>query len=383
MSGTTTNPRPLAEVNEDIGKVFYQVPSNANKLTKAIYKELVSQYLAERNTWPAEDQCLFKVQARLVDYSITPATGKFSGHNIQKYMAKSSTWTYFFFLRVMFNPKACANQTWFPDFVKKHPMAGNQARGGVVPKDFLPIINDNTPGEYTPAPQDMEIPVINEFKIEKRKAQVELQRERKKAMAATQNPDTSSSPQATAPETPEHKHSLQNNMEGVAIGMTNTQTPTTQATVAENILSWGTAAPPPQTPRNWVTVFGAQSQQPSIFNTGTANVGELQTKITALRTRIKVLEEKAVDFKSITKNQTQAIRHHREQITNLQKRHDAAITALEEEVAALKVALTQTMHRLAATENRQAQYDATMRQLGQTLVALADSGTEPNEDVGI
>lgn len=380
MSGTATSPQSQDRASEDIGNMFYRAPSNANKLTKAIYKELVSQYLAERDTWPAEDQHSFKLEAQWLDYSITAATGKFSGHNIQKGMAKVPTWTSFFFLRVMFGPQACANQTWFPNFVKGHPMAGNQARGGIISKGYLSIINDKTSGEYTPAPRDMELPVADELKIEKRKAQVERQRENKKAKTATTNPGTSSSPQATAPETPEHQHSLQ----------INTQTPTTQANVAENTPSWGgthnasfgTAAWPPQTPHNWPTAFGAYRQPTSIFGTGTANA-ELQTEITTLRKRINVLEKSAVDFKTITQDHRKAIQNHKAHMASVHKSHDAANTALKEEVAALKAALTHTMHRLADTENRQAQYDAMMRQVGQTLMALADSGTEPNEDDGI
>lgn len=160
--------------------------------------------------------------------------------------------------------------------------------------------------------------------------------------------------------------------------------------MAENIPSSGsthsasceTAASPVQTPHNLATAFGAQGQQPSIFGTEIATA-ELQTEITTLRKRIKVLEASVVEFKTITQNQTQAIRNHEQHMASVHKSHDAANTALKEEVDALKAAVIHTIHRLADTENRQEQYDATMRQLGQTLMALADSVTELDEDVGI
>ncbi|PON23007.1 hypothetical protein TGAM01_v208012 [Trichoderma gamsii] len=127
----------------------------------------------------------------------------------------------------------------------------------------------------------MELPVADELKTEKHKAQVERQREVKKAKTATTDPGTGSSPQATAPEAPQHQHSLQNSMEGIVVGMANTQTPTTQPNVAENTPSSGsthdasceTAASPVQTPHNLAPAFGAQGQQPINLWHGNRNRG--------------------------------------------------------------------------------------------------------------
>lgn len=94
----------------------------------------------------------------------------------------------------MFGPQACANQTWYSDFVKKYPMAGNKALGGVVPKNYLPVVQDT-------AARSVETPVLDEQKSETCEAQTERMGLLKQSTTGAADQGTDSSPQTPTAET--------------------------------------------------------------------------------------------------------------------------------------------------------------------------------------
>lgn len=56
-------------------------------------------------------------------------------------MLVEPTWTGFFFLRVMFDPKRCAKQSWFPKLVEQYPEAAKDAMTGVIPSNYEKIMD--------------------------------------------------------------------------------------------------------------------------------------------------------------------------------------------------------------------------------------------------
>ncbi|KAM0245763.1 hypothetical protein ACHAQJ_010468 [Trichoderma viride] len=88
-------------------------------------------------------------------------------------MDKQATWARFFVLRVLFGPKRCAMQRWFPDILAAHPQANQRAPAGCVPANAAWLIeNPNNP--WYPESPEWEEPEYNPQTPLKRKAKAEL-----------------------------------------------------------------------------------------------------------------------------------------------------------------------------------------------------------------
>lgn len=136
-------PGPEKDIDiQDVRNVFTAPTADDSQITQAVHRQLVKQYLREKITWSPDACAEVHQKVYQFDYSICDTTGKFARHSIQKKMAKTPTWTGFFFLRVMFGPRACANQAWFPTILEKYAEAMNDAPQGIIPKNYREILKD-------------------------------------------------------------------------------------------------------------------------------------------------------------------------------------------------------------------------------------------------
>ncbi|KAL7902189.1 hypothetical protein HDV64DRAFT_287029 [Trichoderma sp. TUCIM 5745] len=113
---------------QDIEEVFMRLTAGDKKLTREVHHALIKQYLREKDTWDSETL----------------------NNNIQKLITKDPTWTKFFFLRVMFGPRRCSTQSWFPNFSDKYPIAKANAPAGCVPTNYGELLTNKTPSDWDP-----------------------------------------------------------------------------------------------------------------------------------------------------------------------------------------------------------------------------------------
>ncbi|PNP58633.1 hypothetical protein THARTR1_01649 [Trichoderma harzianum] len=135
--GTATAPIPVDDIPLELFRIYPMPCDDDNVVNKAIYHQLIKQYIAEKNDWPPELQDDFKSEDKRLEYRISRTTGIASFHRLSRWMLSGeTTWARFWTLRVMFGPRACANQGWFEEFARDYPMALNDAPAGIIPDNF-------------------------------------------------------------------------------------------------------------------------------------------------------------------------------------------------------------------------------------------------------
>ncbi|KAL7975234.1 hypothetical protein HDV63DRAFT_399295 [Trichoderma sp. SZMC 28014] len=93
---------------QDIEEVFMRLTAGDKKLTREVHHALIKQYLREKDTWDSET------------------------------------------LKVMFGPRRCSTQSWFPNFSDKYPIAKANAPAGCVPTNYGELLTNKTPSDWDP-----------------------------------------------------------------------------------------------------------------------------------------------------------------------------------------------------------------------------------------
>lgn len=88
---TTSAPIFVDDIPLEALRIYPMPRDDDNVVNKAIYHQLVKQYIAERNYWPTDLQDEFKSEAKRLEYRITRNTGSASGHNINRWMFKQKS----------------------------------------------------------------------------------------------------------------------------------------------------------------------------------------------------------------------------------------------------------------------------------------------------
>ncbi|KAF3063331.1 hypothetical protein CFAM422_009939 [Trichoderma lentiforme] len=152
--GTATAPIPVDDIPLELFRIYPTPCDDDNVVNKAIYHQLIKQYIAEKNDWPPELQDDFRSEDKRLDYRISRTTGIASMHKISRRMlSEERTWARFWTLRVMFGPTACANQGWFEEFARDYPIALNDAPAGIIPENFEDLFGLQ---QWTPEEPQME-----------------------------------------------------------------------------------------------------------------------------------------------------------------------------------------------------------------------------------
>ncbi|KAL5088099.1 hypothetical protein Trisim1_007264 [Trichoderma cf. simile WF8] len=163
--GLAIAPILFNEIPLELFRIYPTPCDDDHVVDKAIYRQLIKQYIAEKNDWPPKLQKDFKSEDKQLDYKVSRTTGLsrskilplnkiISRNKIGSWMLYGKqTWARFWTLRVMFGPIACANQEWFEDFAREYPMALNDAPGGIVPKNFQELFRLE---QWTPEEPQME-----------------------------------------------------------------------------------------------------------------------------------------------------------------------------------------------------------------------------------
>ncbi|KAL6793871.1 hypothetical protein J3E68DRAFT_359917 [Trichoderma sp. SZMC 28012] len=169
--GTATAPIPVDDIPLELFQIYPMPCDDDNVVNKAIYHQLIKQYIAEKKEWPPELQDDFKSEDKRLDYRISRTTGIISLHKISRWMLSGErTWARFWTLRVMFGPTACANQGWFEEFARDYPMALNDAPASIIPENFEDLFGLQ---QWTPEEPQMERWIFhptNKTRYGKRKA---------------------------------------------------------------------------------------------------------------------------------------------------------------------------------------------------------------------
>ncbi|OTA08722.1 hypothetical protein A9Z42_0004260 [Trichoderma parareesei] len=189
-----TNPNDRLRSIEDavdlaIGHLFPWVNHCSNVITRQVGKALKRAYLEESRSWSWEMSLEFRHTAPTLNFSVYAQTGSITSHIIgRKARNNGAAWVHFWFLRVMFGPRACSRQLWFADLVDKHPWMLDEAPGGVVPSNAYTIIKSGQEDWEPATPTTMERPDA-----------LAVARAKREAAESTSNPRPSKTPRASTP----------------------------------------------------------------------------------------------------------------------------------------------------------------------------------------
>ncbi|TFB03843.1 hypothetical protein CCMA1212_003606 [Trichoderma ghanense] len=189
-TGVTIDPQESIEDAVDLGHLFPWVNHQSNVITRHVGQALKRAYLEESKTWSWEMSLEFRHTARTLNFSVYAQTGSITSHRIGKNARKKgATWVHFWFLRVMFGPRACSRQHWFAELAQEHPWVLSEAPGGVVPSNAKSIIESGREDWVPATPQNREKPdVLAVASTTKREA-----------AESTSNPRPSKTPRASTP----------------------------------------------------------------------------------------------------------------------------------------------------------------------------------------
>ncbi|KAH0498385.1 hypothetical protein TgHK011_005639 [Trichoderma gracile] len=141
-------------------RLFPWANYRSNVITREVGKALKRAYQEESPSWSWEMSLDFRHTAPRLNFSVYAQTGTLTSHIIGKRARKEgATWVHFWFLRVMFGPRACSRQQWFAELADKHPWMRDEAPGGVVPLDACSIIKTGKE-DWVPAAPTRERPEV-------------------------------------------------------------------------------------------------------------------------------------------------------------------------------------------------------------------------------
>lgn len=160
----------------------YKIPSEFEELTRELFPldgridnlpslcvlaELKERYCDEQHSWSNEVREEFRRLAPSMDFSMNIDALGISDHNISLDAHSSgATWIHFWFLRVIYGPCACAEQSWFPDLAEKYPWMLEAAPEGVMtpevqssshlPTSYWHLVNPMSETPQIPKPETID-----------------------------------------------------------------------------------------------------------------------------------------------------------------------------------------------------------------------------------
>ncbi|KAL6872644.1 hypothetical protein HDV57DRAFT_524258 [Trichoderma longibrachiatum] len=171
-----------------IEQLFPWVDPRSNVITRHVKLALARAYQNDSGSWSWEMNLDFRHTAPTLNFSVYAHTGALTHHVIGKKAKRpGANWVHFWFLRVMFGPRACSRQSWFAELAEKYPWVMDEAPGGVVPWNAKAIIA-NGREDWVPAALGRECPDT-----------LAVMRTKREAADGTENPRPSKTPRASTP----------------------------------------------------------------------------------------------------------------------------------------------------------------------------------------